>query len=274
MTSRRDVTRRIAKHILLVSGGKGGVGKTTVAVNLAYSMVKRGVSVALLDLDITGPNVHLMVGAKEIGQQTSDPFWSLYQRGRGAEPDITPLIRYNVGVVSVGMMVPANRAVVFGGEAVRLFVRQLASRVRWGDIDVLIVDCPPGTGEIPQAIIAELRPTAAVLVLTPQDVAAMDAGRTAALYDAAEIPMLGLIRNMSELRCPHCGEKITPWHEANSSQIGDRNTLAILGELPFDPLVSKYGDLGVPVVIQDPEMEWSATMTQIAETIIDSLSLG
>ena len=113
MTSHRDVTRRIAKHILLVSGGKGGVGKTTVAVNLAYSMVKRGVSVALLDLDITGPNVHLMVGAKEIGQQTSDPFWSLYQRGRGAEPDITPLIRYNVGVVSVGMMVPANRAVFF-----------------------------------------------------------------------------------------------------------------------------------------------------------------
>ena len=265
-------TQKIAKQILLVSGGKGGVGKTTVAVNLAYSMSRQGMSVGLLDLDITGPNVHLMVGAKELGvQQSSDPYWSIYQSGRGTEPDITPLQRYNVGVMSVGMMVPADGAVVFGGENVRFLVAQLATRVRWGDIDVLIVDCPPGTGGVSQAIVSELRPTAAVLVLTPQDVSAMDAGRAAALYEAAGIPILGLIRNMAELTCPHCGEAITPWYGADV-QDSDKSSSNVLGELPFDPLVSKSCDLGVPVVIEQPELKWTAAMNGIAETIRDSLS--
>ena len=228
-------------RIIAVGSGKGGVGKSTVAVNLAVALARQGRRVGLLDADIYGPSVPRMMGVNR----------------RPASPDgktILPLHAHGVTLMSIGFMLPEEEAVIWRGPMLMGALQQLLTQVAWGELDVLIVDMPPGTGDIQLTLCQKTQLTGAIVVSTPQDVALLDARKALAAFRTLKTPFLGLIENMSSYICPKCGHEAHLFGEGGVAREAERLELPFLGALPLSIEVRLAGDAGQPVATGDGPM--------------------
>ncbi len=238
---------------IVVFSGKGGVGKTTVAVNLAYALAQRGIRVGLLDADITGPNVPQMTGIDE--------------PPRTGGQRLIPHERAGVKIVSLASMLPAGVAVIWRGPMRSKALEQLLGETEWGDLDALVVDLPPGTGDEILTIAQKTAPQIAIVVTTPQEVALIDARRAISFARKLEIPTIGIVENMSGLVCPHCGGRIELFGVEGGKREADRQGIAFLGAIPIDQATREGGDTGRPIVLADPTSAVSKAFDGIASEI-------
>ncbi len=264
-----------AKRILAVAGGKGGVGKSTVAVNLALGLERLGYRVGLLDADIHGPNVPLMLGVRRrddsVGWESMIP---LAIASSGQTP-IPALERYGIRVMSVGLLAGEDQALLADNAPLAgLLVRGLLSLVDWGHLDVLVLDLPPGTGEPLATLLHSVRLDGVILIVTPQDVARLDAGRALASFQAAGVPILGVVENMAYLVCPRCGERIEVFHRGLASRAVADGSLPLLAEIPLDPVLSAAADTGRPVLVADPAGPQAAAFLGLSAVVATRLGMN
>jgi len=239
------------KNILAVGSAKGGVGKSTVAVNLALSLAAMGASVGVLDADIHGPSVPLMLGV----------------RGRPASLDgksMQPLTSHGLQVNSIGFFVEENEPVVWRGPMVAGSLKQLAEQTAWEGLDYLVVDMPPGTGDVQLTLSQSIPVTAAIVVTTPQQVACEDTARGLRLFEKVGIPVLGIIENMAYFKCPGCGRIERIFGQGGAQALSGRFGIPVLGELPLVPETCALADEGVPAVLAQPSGELGAAFAAIA----------
>lgn len=247
------------RNIIAVGAGKGGVGKSTVAVNLAIALAQAGASVGLMDADIYGPNIPGMMG---VGEPDG--------AGSGSVPFAE---NYGVKVMSMGFFIPEGQAVVWRGPMVHGAIQQMLRDVDWGDLDYLIVDLPPGTGDASLSL-AQLVPlTGAVIVLTPSEVALQDGAKAIAMFKKLNVPVLGVIENMSYFNCPHCDEAIDIFGRGASRKVCVKYEVDFLGELPLDPAVRIGGDDGLPITITNPEGLSAQKFTEVAKIVAGKVSV-
>lgn len=258
------------EKVLVVGSGKGGVGKSTVSVNLAVALAKRGFHVGLLDADAYGPSVPMMLGVrKRSASQGWNATLPLGQRGELApEQMLKPLVRYGVEVMSVGFFIGEEQAVAPMPDVLGVLIRQLLYTVHWGPLDYLIIDLPPGNGEPQATLCRELHLDGAILVTTPQDIARIDTAKGLGMFKDAGVPVLGLVQNMSGFICPHCGERVdifptSPEYRALLDE------LPLLGAIPLDPATAMSGDKGQPVVVRVPDAAVAQAFGCIAEKVAD-----
>jgi ATP-binding protein involved in chromosome partitioning len=228
------------KNVIAVASGKGGVGKSTVSVNLAVALAQAGATVGLMDADVYGPSIPMMLGC------TTD-------RPLVSEGKIQPIERFGLSLMSLGFLLEEGQAVLWRGPMVAGTVKQLLADVEWGELDYLLVDLPPGTGDAPMSL-AQLVPlTGVVIVATPHDVAANIAGKAVALFERLEAPLLGVIENMSQFVCPNCGEISRIFAGMSGDQLAQSFGIPFLGSIPLDPAISAAGDAGKPSIISNPD---------------------
>ena len=257
------------RHILAVLGGKGGVGKSTIAVNLGLTLSAMGARVGLLDGDLNAPDLHHLLGIAPPAEPR-DEQWDLW-RTRVLPPSgwFRPAVRFEVEVASLGLSLDESTApTIMGRETIAALLRRLVFETAW-TAEILLVDAPPGTGEEVQTMLRDLPLSAAIMVTTPQDLAQMDAGRTVSLLRDAGIPVIGVVLNMAALICPHCGETIDLF--GGSGRLADRG-LPILGRLPFDTHLSAGADRGMPLVLGDGDRTISREFARIAMLVQQSLA--
>jgi ATP-binding protein involved in chromosome partitioning len=240
-------------HRIVVFSGKGGVGKTTVAVNLACVLAQRAMRVGLLDADITGPNVLQMMGIDEAPDHD----------GSG----LLPHERYGVKTVSLASMLPPEAAVIWRGPMRSKAVQQLLDDTIWGDLDLLIVDLPPGTGDEALTIAQDTSPQLAIIVTTPQEVALLDARRAISFARKLEIPLIGIVENMSGFVCPSCGVRIDLFGTNGGLLEAKRQSVLFLGAVPIDPAARESGDQGEPIAILKPGTPVSEAFEKIATAV-------
>jgi ATP-binding protein involved in chromosome partitioning len=247
-------------NIIAVSSGKGGVGKSTIAVNLAVALAKYGAKVGLLDTDVYGPNVPIMVGVK------GEPII------RGEK--LVPHWAYGIKVMSLGFLNPGDNPVIWRGPMLTTAIRQFLYDVEWGDLDYLIVDMPPGTGDA-QLSLAQLVPVqGAVLVTTPQEVAMADVRKAYNMFEKVHIPVLGIVENMSYFVCPNCSQQHSIFGSGGGEELARRFNTNLLGQVPLSPSIREGGDAGVPIVIGDPESSKAKAFMQIAENVASEIALA
>lgn len=257
------------RQLIVVGSGKGGVGKSTVSVNLAIALARQGASVGLLDGDTYGPSVPLMLGIRRRGESRR---WQgtlpLATRQRlSAEQMLQPLLRYGVKVMSVGFFLSEEQAVAPMPDVQGVLIRQLLFAVNWGELDVLLVDLPPGNGEPQATLVRELQLAGALLVTTPQSVARMDTARALAMFRGAGVPVLGLVKNMSGFTCPHCGEMIEIFPAGQDPYIA-LDTLPVLCTIPLHPPTASGGDRGQPIVVSLPTSPAARAFHSLATSVV------
>jgi ATP-binding protein involved in chromosome partitioning len=259
-------------HLLVVGSGKGGVGKSTVSVNLAIALAKIGSRVGLLDGDAYGPSIPMMLGVRK--RRESQGWRATLPLGQREKlsPDqmLKPLMRYGVKVMSVGFFISEEQAIAPIPDVLGVLIRQLLYSVEWGELDYLIVDLPPGNGEPQATLCRELQLDGAILVTTPQDIARIDTAKGLAMFQSTGVPILGLVQNMSGFVCPHCGELVDIF-PASSEARTSLDSLPLLGAIPLDPATAISGDKGQPVVVSKPESPVTAAFYSIAEQVIEIL---
>lgn len=248
------------KNIILVGAGKGGVGKSTVAVNLAAALAQHGAKVGLLDADFYGPSVPLMTG---LGDK------------RPVSPDgksLNPLEAHGLKVMSIGFLVEADQALIWRGPMLHGALMQLVRDVSWGELDYLVLDLPPGTGDVALTLSQSIRAAGAVLVTTPQDVALADVVRAKQMFDKVHIPVLGIVENMSQFVCPNCSH-ITPiFNHGGGRKAAQMFGIPFLGEIPLDLKVRESGDSGVPVVVGAKDSPEAKAFQEVARNIAGRVS--
>jgi ATP-binding protein involved in chromosome partitioning len=231
------------KNVIAVAAGKGGVGKSTVAVNVAFALARHGAKVGLLDADVFGPSIPTMLGAPEVPPQASK------------DSRIIPAIHYGLRVISVGFFVDKDEAVVWRGPMVHRLLQQFLGDVDWGDLDYLVCDLPPGTGDV-QLSLSQLIPIAgAVMVTTPQEVSIVDVVKGIAMFEKVEIPILGIVENMSFYKCPACGHTDEIFSHGGGKRLAQEIGAQFFGEIPIDTRIRFGGDAGVPVIVASPDSE-------------------
>ncbi|MBA3780115.1 MAG: Mrp/NBP35 family ATP-binding protein [Chloroflexi bacterium] len=248
------------KNVIAVASGKGGVGKSTVSANLAVALAMEGASVGLLDADITGPNIPLMLGVE--GQP------------RASEDNkIAPLERYGVKIISIQFFVPEGQPIVWRGPLVGGAIQQFLRDVDWGELDYLVIDLPPGTSDA-QLTLAQAVPISGVLlVTTPQDVALLDVQKALQMFRRMSVPVMGVIENMSAFVCPHCGEATEIFGRGGGETFARRHELEYFGGIPLDVKVRQGGDAGVPAVAQREPGVAAAVMRELARTVAARMSV-
>lgn len=255
-----DATREI-RCLIGVGSGKGGVGKSTLAVNLALALAETGARTGLLDLDMYGPSAPTMMGIHG-GRMRMD-----------AEDRILPLENHGVKLVSIGFMVQDGDALIWRGAIVDKVVQDFVHNVHWGGLDYLIVDLPPGTGDIPLSLTRAASLDGVVLVTTPQEVAVVDVVRCFALYREVHVPVLGLVENMTTLVCPHCQGRIELFTPGGGGDLSRQLDIPLLGQIPFEPAIGLGGDIGLPLLLAAPSSPSAGVFRQIARGLMDRLSL-
>ncbi|MEX5214857.1 MAG: Mrp/NBP35 family ATP-binding protein [Nitrospiraceae bacterium] len=241
------------KYALAVSSGKGGVGKSTVAVNLAVALRRSGATVGLLDADIYGPNVPMMMGVTKPPEQR--------------DGKIIPAENHGVKLISMGFFVPEETAVVWRGPMVHTAIQQFFRDVLWGDLDYLLIDLPPGTGDA-QLTLTQLVPLrGAITVTTPQNVALYDVRKGIMMFQKVNVPLLGLIENMSHFVCGHCGEKTEIFSYGGGERAAQAMGIPFLGRIPIDPAIRTGGDSGLPIVMSQPDSPQTQAFLDIAAKI-------
>jgi ATP-binding protein involved in chromosome partitioning len=246
------------RHKIAVASGKGGVGKSTVAVNVAISLASLGWRTGLLDADIYGPSIPLMMGAEGPPRTTED---------RRA----IPFERHGVSIMSIGFFLDRDSALVWRGPMVMKALTQLLGDVAWGDLDFLVVDLPPGTGDAQLTLSQAIRLDGAIIVTTPQDVALLDAVKGVTMFRKVEVPILGFVENMSYFACPRCGERTDIFSHGGASRESERLGVPLLGEVPIDAAIRIGGDCGRPIVVSDPASPRSIAFRDIARSIATTL---
>ncbi|HEX9244226.1 MAG TPA: iron-sulfur cluster carrier protein ApbC [Anaeromyxobacter sp.] len=247
------------KNIILVGSGKGGVGKSTVAVNLAVSLARLGAKVGILDADIYGPSIPLLTGLDE--RPTS-------RDGQRLEP----LEAHGVKAMSIGFLIDPDQALIWRGPMVTGALLQLLRDVNWGELDYLVLDLPPGTGDIPLTLAQNVRAAGVVLVSTPQDLALADVIRAKLMFDKVSIPVLGIVENMSSFFCPHCRTETQIFAHGGARTAADKMGIRFLGEIPIDLAIREGGDRGVPVVSGFPESPQAEAFFSMARNVAGAVS--
>jgi ATP-binding protein involved in chromosome partitioning len=245
-------------HIVAVSSGKGGVGKSTVATNLAVALARQGARVGLMDADIYGPNVPRMMGVN------APPVVNERQH-------IVPLEAHGVKVISLGFLIERDQPAIWRGPIVMKVIGQFLGDVEWGQLDYLIVDMPPGTGDAQLSLVQTAMVHGAVIVTTPQDVATGDALRGAKMFERVGVPVLGIIENMSWFECPHCGRPAALFGSGGGQRLADELGLPLLGQIPLYPRVVEAGDRGVPIVAADPDSSASRALVDVAGRVAEAV---
>jgi len=249
------------RNIIAVAAGKGGVGKSTVTTNLAAALAATGASVGILDADVYGPSIPQMMGEPQKMAVT--------ETGN----KILPAIHHGMKVISIGFFVERGGAVIWRGPMVHKLLQQFIEDVEWGDLDYLLVDLPPGTGDA-QLSLSQLLPiTGAVMVTTPQEVSILDVEKALGMWKRVEVPVLGLIENMSGFICPSCGHHEEIFLSGGGRKLADREAITFLGEVPLQGAVSRGGDNGLPVVLADPTSQVARIFHGIAGTVACALSV-
>jgi ATP-binding protein involved in chromosome partitioning len=245
------------KHVIAVSSGKGGVGKSTVAVNLAVAFHRLGSRVGLMDADIYGPNIPMMMGVAQPPEQV--------------DGKIKPAVSHGVRLISMGFFVPEETAVVWRGPMVHTAIQQFFRDVEWGDLDVLLVDLPPGTGDA-QLTISQIVPlSGAITVTTPQEVALHDVRKGLMMFQKVNVPLLGIVENMSYYVCSHCGTRAEIFSHGGGERAAQKLGIPFLGRIPIDPAIREGGDTGMPIVVADPASAQSAAFMDIAAKLTAGL---
>lgn len=248
------------KNIIAVSSGKGGVGKSTVAVNLAASLAKNGAKVGLMDADVYGPNVPMMLGIANIQPAVENS-------------QLIPIESHGIKIISMAVLVPPDKPMILRGPMLHGVVRQFLTDVKWGELDYLIVDMPPGTGDV-QLSLAQLVPVqGAVLVTTPQEVSLSDVRRAVKMFEQVAVPVLGVIENMSYFVAPDTGNRYNIFGEGGGQKLADEYGLNFLGQVPLGLEVREGGDKGVPVVISAPDSPQSEAFSKVAEEVARQVSI-
>ena len=243
------------KRIIAVGAGKGGVGKSTTAVNLAVALAAEGRKVGLLDADVFGPSAPRMLGVS----------------GKPSSPDgvtIIPLRNYGVAMMSIGLMAPEDQAVIWRGPMLMTALRQLLRQVAWGELDELIIDLPPGTGDVQLTISQNVPIFGAVVVSTPQDIALLDARKAIDMFKKTDTPILGVIENMAVYCCPNCGHRAHLFGDGGARREAHRIGAPFLGEIPLDISIRKSGDSGAPIVAAEPNGPHAEAFRAIARALI------
>jgi len=249
------------KNIIAVAAGKGGVGKSTVSTNLAAALSRLGARVGILDADVYGPSIPQMMGSPE------EP------AGTEAGNKIVPAIHYDMKVISIGFFVERGGAVIWRGPMVHKLLQQFIEDVEWGELDYLIVDLPPGTGDA-QLSLSQLLPiTGAVMVTTPQEVSVIDVEKALGMWKRVEVPVLGLIENMSGFVCPSCGHHEEIFLRGGGRKLAAREGITFLGEIPLEVAVSRGGDSGMPVILSQPDSAIAKSFLTIATNVACMLSV-
>ena len=252
------------KNTIAVASGKGGVGKSTVAVNLAVALAKDGASVGLIDADIYGPSIPLMLGVKEQPKMI------------GEDPNnvkLLPLERYGVKLMSIGFLIDDNTPVIWRGPMASGAIKQFMSDVLWGELDYLIFDLPPGTGDIQLTLVQTIPLTGAVVVTTPQDVALIDARKAIKMFERVNVTILGLVENMSYFIAPDTGKRYDIFGNGGGKKAAEEMGITFLGEIPINPLIREGGDTGKPIVIADPDCEETKKIMEIARNMAAQISI-
>src|SRR5438045_2663284 len=245
------------QNVIAVGSGKGGVGKTTVAVNLAVALGKLGYKVGLLDADIYGPNVPLMMGVNR-------------QPDVLGENRIAPLTNHGVKVISVGFISPGDRPLGWRGRMLHSIIKQLLQQVEWGDLDFLIVDLPPGTGDVVISLFQTVPLTGAIVVSTPSDVSLQDARKAIEMFRGVKVDVFGVVENMSHFLCPHCHHEIDIFSKGGVERTAKQFGVPYLGSVELDPEVRKGGDSGLPAVLGGEDSPHAKSFFAFARQIAQS----
>jgi ATP-binding protein involved in chromosome partitioning len=248
------------KNIIAVASGKGGVGKTTVSVNLAIALAKTGAKVGLLDADIYGPSVPLMLGLKDSPQVL--------------DGKIQPPISEGVKIISMGFFYEqSQQAGIYRGPIISGIIKQFLTDVNWGEVDYLIIDLPPGTGDAPLTIAQTIPITGILVVTTPQEVAMNVAVKAIGMFNKLNVPIIGVIENMSYLECPHCHSNIHIFGKGAGQKISDQFKIPYIGDIPLHPQIMHGSDIGKPVIISDPESSQTKSFLKISKLVAGRVSV-
>ena len=257
-----EASRRIQgpgiKYFIAVASGKGGVGKSTVAVNLALAISQKRNNVGLLDADVWGPSIPIMMGLNE--RPVATP-----------EKKIIPLKKYGLKLMSIGFLIDEDDTVIWRGPMVHGAVKQFVEDVDWKGTDYLIVDLPPGTGDAQLSLIQTVPLSGSVIVTTPQDVALIDVRRGVQMFRKLNVPVLGIVENMSYLVCPNCRGEVDIFSRGGGRRMSEKFNVPFLGEVPIDPEIRRGGDEGNPIVISHPESPTAKAFMDIAERVLESI---
>ncbi len=251
-----------ARHVIVVGSGKGGVGKSTVSLNLAVALAQAGHAAGLLDADLYGPSIPLMVG---LTKHRWNEQWTLARAGR--QRKLAPVLRHGLKIASAGFILGEDQPMGLQGIAAQSLISQLVRDVAWGELDFLVVDIPPGTSDVQQMIVKTVPTSGAVIVITPQYVAHLDARKAVQMYRQAGVPVLGAIENMGPLRCPHCGQPIEVFPAVPESRSIWAMGVEKLASVPLDPELSRSGDEGVPLVESRPDSPQAAAFREVARKL-------
>ncbi|MCB0169198.1 MAG: Mrp/NBP35 family ATP-binding protein [Anaerolineae bacterium] len=254
LMSRADLGVRNA---VAVASGKGGVGKSTMATNLAISLALDGAQVGLLDVDVYGPNVPIMMGVSD--------------RPQGRNNKILPLESYGVKLMSMGFLVDPNQAIIWRGPMLHNAIRQFIEDVEWGELDYLVIDLPPGTGDASLSLAQSLGLTGAVIITTPQRVALSDVIRSVSMFEQLNVPIFGVVENMSYFVAPDTGQRYDIFGHGGGAQMAKEVNADFLGEVPLEPNVRSGGDEGEPIVVRDPASVAAQAIRDIARKVADAV---
>src|ERR1700752_1217598 len=242
--------------IIAVGSGKGGVGKTTVAVNMAIALSKLGQRVGLIDADIYGPNVPMMMGSSQ-------------QPVVGAGNQIIPNLTHGIKTISIGFLSPGDKPMVLRGPMLHQIIRQFLQQVAWGELDFLLVDLPPGTGDVVISLVQTVPLTGAVVVSTPSDVSLQDARKALEMFSQVHVEVLGIVENMSHFTCPHCHQEIDIFSRGGAERTAKQFNVPFLGSIKLAPPIREGGDRGLPVSLAGPKSPQAAEFYKVAEKVME-----
>jgi ATP-binding protein involved in chromosome partitioning len=242
-------------NIIAVGSGKGGVGKTTLSVNLAVALGKLGYKVGLLDADVYGPNVPLMLGTNAQPKATG-------------KERIEPIHAFGLKVISVGLLNPGDKPIIWRGPMLHQIIRQFLGSVEWGELDYLVIDLPPGTGDVALSLIQTVPLTGAVVVSTPSDVSLQDGRKAIEMFRQMKVDLIGVVENMSFFVCPHCSHEIDIFSRGGAERTAQQFGVAFLGAIQLDPELRKSGDTGNPAVLQGENSPHAKSLYEFTRRVI------